>query len=149
MTTLPLVFFAAFRFSVGLSFPGYGIAERFNIGKYARISEGFYSFSGFDINYYVRLSRYPSITGVLPVFTGFQGLTINREISFLNSNIGLGTGVGLLTAGSNNFFFEIFPSLRKSLSKTLHLYLDLTVPFRFSLDGTYIQSVNAGFSVSI
>lgn len=135
--------------SGGWAFPGAGLSDKFNVGKFVQIEYGIAKIYGTEVFYTVGMSRYPSITGALSLYTGFQGLSAQRYISLLRFYLGLTSGVSVITTGENGYFFTFCVAARKRLSSVAPVFLGIDLPFYLRPDTRYLQSVYIGLSVSL
>ncbi len=146
ITSLLLAYFSV---SGGLSFPGEGLSGRFNIGKFARVKVAITEFHELKIFYDANMSRYPSITGSVPVYAVSQGAGISGFLSWVKVRAELSLGFAVFNSGKNDLFFKLYPSLSRQLGFSVPVYFTIGIPFYLRPDTHYIQSVDVGLSVNL
>ncbi len=135
--------------SGGWTLPGAGLSDKFNVGKFVQIEYGIAKIYDIEVFYAVGMARYPSITGALSLYTGFQGLSAQRYIPPLRFYLGLTSGVSVIITGENGYFFTIHVTARRRLSSVAPVFLGIGLPFYLRPDTRYLQSVYIGFSVGL
>ena len=133
---------------LGLTFPGGGLEQEVNIGKFLEVSYQVVSIRKLCFSSYARLSRYPAITSSFSVNHATVGFSIGSTVKILGLSGTLGIGLGIMKSSENILNCEIYPTLKRAIFSDFPLYFTIGVPLMF-FNNITLYAINTGILFSI